>query len=299
MTEFTQPMLAAKTPDDLSVLKFPLLLSPKLDGIRATCTDQGLVSRTVKPIPSAFARRMFGPNTGCMGMDGELISGDPKAQGVFSRSTSAVMTHNCEDPLTFYVFDDYRSNKPYEDRLLNLDREIAWLESPNIRLVEQIQVDDVEELLDWEKFYLELGYEGVMVRDPLGRYKQGRSTVREGILIKIKRTLDAEARIIGFEELMHNENEAFLDERGYTKRSTEKAGKVPGDTLGALIVKDCKTGVEFNIGSGFDATLRKQIWDSKHRFEDRIVVYKYLPYGEKDKPRHPIFKGFRDIIDFD
>ena len=38
MSQF-KPMLAGKAPEDLSTLKFPLALSPKLDGIRAIVKD--------------------------------------------------------------------------------------------------------------------------------------------------------------------------------------------------------------------------------------------------------------------
>ena len=43
---------------------------------------------------------------------------------------------------------------------------------------------------------------------PNAPYKQGRSTVREGYLLKVKTFLDDEATVVRFEERMHNGNEA-------------------------------------------------------------------------------------------
>ena len=103
--------------------------------------------------------------------------------------------------------------------------------------------------------------------------------------------------LIGFEEEMHNGNEALVNELGRTKRQTLKANMSGKGTLGALIVRDITTEVEFSIGSGFDANDRSSLWSQKDGLIGRIVKYKFFPIGIKDKPRHPIFLGFRDKMD--
>ena len=45
---------------------------------------------------------------------------------------------------------------------------------------------------------LNAGYEGLMLRDPNGIYKFGRSSVKENILLKVKEFMDDEAEIIAF-----------------------------------------------------------------------------------------------------
>ena len=72
---------------------------------------------------------------------------------------------------------------------------------------------------------------------------------------------------------------------------------IPQNTLGALIVKDIKTQVEFSIGTGFDESLRKELWDNKEDIIGKVVKYKFFAYGAVDKPRHPVFLGFRDKKD--
>jgi DNA ligase-1 len=74
---------------------------------------------------------------------------------------------------------------------------------------------------------------------------------------------------------------------------------IPGDMLGVLQVRDVKTGVEFGLGSGFKEVDRHEIWQNKDKFMGRLVTYKYQAVGVKDKPRIPIFKGFRDHADTD
>jgi DNA ligase-1 len=56
-------------------------------------------------------------------------------------------------------------------------------------------------------------------------------------------------------------------------------------------VRDWKTGVEFHVGTGFTAADRALMWAKPPIGE--TVKYKFFPVGVKDKPRHPVFLGFR------
>ena len=87
----------------------------------------------------------------------------------------------------------------------------------------------MDELIAFEELKLCEGYEGIMLRDPFGRYKHGRSTLKEGGLAAIKRFVDAEARIVGTYEQMENTNEKQINELGRSSRSHAKAGKLAGD----------------------------------------------------------------------
>lgn len=96
---------------------------------------------------------------------------------------------------------------------------------------------------------------------------------------------------------MHNDNPAEVSELGLTKRSSHKENKVPTGTLGSLVVRDLNTNVEFEIGTGFTAQERADWWRDKCDVIGRIVKYKYFPTGSKDKPRFPVFLGFRSKED--
>jgi DNA ligase-1 len=288
-----------------------VLASYKYDGIRATIFKGVAYSRSMKPIPNQFIQRTFfatAHKDGCSdleGYDGELIVGAPCGLGVFARCSSGVMSHAGEPDFTFHCFDraDGR-DEPFWERSEDLGERIAeWQEHddgfgdeimyPFLRFVRQYKITSLSELLAVETTALDLGYEGLIVRDPQGPYKMGRSTLREGYMLKLKRYIDSEATIIGFEEMMHNTNEAKTDERGYTKRSSAQAGKAPSGMLGALVVRDTGDGREFNVGTGFDHSLRRTIWLNQHEFLGKLIKYRYLPVGQKDLPRHPTFLGIR------
>lgn len=292
-----KPMLAVEAP---AKLVFPLYASPKLDGVRCVVSGAQALSRTLKPIPNKHVQQYLGDPI-LEGLDGELIVGVPYAEDVYRATSSGVMSQDGKPDFKFYVFDyhnDPDTARVYKERLERLTaglRSLVYLE--RIVLLEQRYIETEDQLLAYEAELLAQGYEGVMLRSPKGIYKHGRSTAREGYLLKLKRFSDGEARITGFEELMHNANEAQLDELGHTKRSSHQENLVPMDTLGALQVEDLETGIAFKIGTGYTATHRKHIWQQRDRLVGAIVKYKHFEIGVKDAPRFPVWLGFRDAID--
>lgn len=291
-----KPMLAGTA--DLAKLRLPLLGSPKLDGIRSVIREAQAVSRNLKAIPNYHVQGLFG-RTKFNGLDGELIVGSPTAEDAFRKTSSGVMSNSGEPEAVFHVFDCcLNPTWPYADRLSQA-RDIVG-EAEGLLVVEQKIVLDVARLNIYEAEMLDLGYEGVMLRDPGSPYKFGRGTVSKQDLLKLKRFADAEARVIGFEELMHNSNEASVGLLGQTERGHSKDGMVGMGTLGALKVQGLNgpfVGVEFNIGTGFDAATRALIWAARDRWLGKVVKYKFFPIGSKDAPRFPVFLGERSVND--
>ena len=296
----TRPLLAG-TVKDFSKIKYPLLATPKLDGIRCLIINGDPVSRNFKPMPNKFIFSKLQcrlPD----GLDGELMIAN---NDEFNKIQSQIMSFEGEPDFIYHVFDYVSSEleKPYEERMKELkqlhvdlvltDPEVAH----RIQLVLPQIINSEDELNSYEEKCLSDGYEGVMIRKPDGKYKCGRSTEREGILLKIKRFKDAEAEVIGFKEKLHNVNEQEKNEFGLAKRSSKKAGMVPAGTLGTLLVRDLKTNIEFGIGSGMDDEIRQKIWDNRDDYINKFVKYKYQNVGIKEAPRFPVFLGFRHTND--
>lgn len=294
MRKFTKPMKGYSKTPEWEYIPMPCYASNKLDGVRAVNVDGVMMSNSMKPLPNLFMQDRFGDEYA--GLDGELILGDPTDKDCFRKTMSAVMTQSGDPDLKFHVFDNIHNL----DQLFRSRKAATSAQAQDLRhcvVLYQKPIYTVEELKRFEDDALVLGYEGVIVRHPNGLYKCGRSTLNQGWMIKLKRFIDGEARVLNYIELFHNTNEAKLNELGYSTRSHHAAGKVGGDTLGALQVVDIKTGVEFEIGTGFDAAERKRIWDNRETSHEYLVKYKYFPIGMKDKPRHPVYLGMRHIID--
>ncbi len=295
-----KPMLSA-TVDDVTKLRFPLLASHKLDGVRAIVRNGVLVSRNLKPIPNHHVQQLFG-RAELEGLDGELIMGDPADPAAFRLTSSAVMSHEGEPAVAFYVFDLVIPDPDltFNGRLVILQAKLKQLKRRDVKLLDQATVHGQDELDAFETLSLDRGYEGVMLRSKDGLYKHGRSTFKEHGLMKLKRFEDAEAKVLGFDEQLHNANEATTNALGAKERSSKKAGMVGKNTLGALRVVGLNgpyKGVEFNIGSGFDAATRDAIWENQSKWTGAVVKYKYFPIGSKDAPRFPVFLGVRSKSD--
>jgi len=308
-----QPMLADDAKMDL--VRWPILASAKLDGIRGVVVvgkdGPGIYSRTGKLIPNRFTQAYFQSHFKLLeGLDGELIVGEPNDPLVYNTTSSGIMRQSGEPDFSFYIFDDISEpDSTYDKRKVIVEDKVrkacAAKVAAHLEILDQHLVNNLEELDEIEKMYVDtLGYEGLILRDPKGLYKFGRSTAKQGLLLKLKRFEDSEAIIVGVKELLMNGNDAKEDEFGHTERSSHKDNMVPMETLGAFILKDVHgkwEGREFGSGSGPILTKegRKRLWNARDELKGKIVSYKYFSVGCKDLPRFPIVKGFRDKMDFD
>ena len=212
-----KPMLAGKVVDP-EALVYPLLASPKLDGIRCVILEGRPYSRNLKPIQNEVIHEML---SGLPAMDGELIVGASTGNDVYNRTNSGVMSRDGAPEFTFWVFDVLlRQSLPFNQRL-ELAQSWARASGKFVQAVPHKLIRSPEGLLAYEGALLEAGYEGAMVRSLDGPYKHGRSTEREGFLLKLKRHEDSEAEVLGFVEKMHNENTQTRDELGRAKRSSK------------------------------------------------------------------------------
>lgn len=282
-----KPMLAGKVPDDLSAIDYPVLASCKLDGIRCIIKDGIAFSRKMIRIPNRNFQVLatFLPD-----FDGEIMSSNPDHD--FNDVQSIVMSEDAPiDDLAYYVFD-HISDRSYLSRYMYVIQEAGRMGGQVYAVPCQV-VDNAEELQDFHNFMVKKGYEGSMVRSVFGPYKEGRSTTKEGYLMKMKDFFDAEGVVTGFEEKMHNANEAETDNVGRTKRSTKKEGMEPAGVLGSLVVK-MEDGTEFKIGTGFTDEMRKDFWERREELEGKVVNFTYQELTKYGVPRFPVFQHFRE-----
>ena len=292
MTKQIKPLLACEVP--LEQVRLPVYVSTKLDGIRCLIIDGVAYSRSLKPIRNKFIQSIIG-NEKYNGFDGELVVGNIYDKDVFQKTTSGVMSEQGEPNFVFYVFDDFtHPNLPYSERADIMRYKVDTL-TDHIKFLGQKLVDSKERI----KYLLEteqvVGGEGLILRNPDGEYKFGRSTPKQQLSIKVKFFEQDEFEVVGFEERYTNTNEAVINELGYTSRSSHKGNLLPTNTLGSLVLKYGDT--TFKCGTGFDDALRKEIWNNKEDYLGRLASIRYMSVGSKDLPRVPSFVGWRDKDD--
>lgn len=317
MTQKIRPMLAGKAPDDLDKLRFPILVSPKLDGIRCLIKDGKAVSRTLKPIRNRFVQQILGTPV-LNGVDGELVVGDPTASNCMQMTNSGIMSFDGEPDFTFYAFDIWsRGNLPFANAFDTLV--LRGYNYGRLKVLDQDELQSVSQLEAYEEDVLSAGYEGVILRDPNAPYKFNRSTTREQWLLKLKRFAQDDAVIVGVRELTHNENSPIIDARGYTERSHAQSGKIEGNTLGSFIchllkpsgsleyrsVMDDETGlltlkpIQFKVSAGSIPHPEKlRLWQIRDGLIGKTITFKHFKQtGVKDLPRGAQFVSFRDKED--
>ena len=289
--QISSPMLA-RACSDIRFLGYPVLATPKLDGIRFLKLNGRALTRAFKPIRNDSVRKwieVFMPD----GVDGELML----RNGTFSETSSAIGRASGRPDFVCNVFDYVKpgTNKPYHFRMLDLS---AIIISNRVNLVLPVRINNVLELEAYETKCLAEGYEGVMVRDPNSPYKCGRSTENEGYLLKIKRFSDSEAVIVGCSERMQNTNEAQQDTFGHSERSSCKDGMIGKGVIGSFACIDTKSGVAFSVAVNDTRTGVGAIsMSSAEQVVGKTIKYKFQPAGVKTAPRFPTFLGFREAWD--
>lgn len=309
MTQF-RPLLACDisphTGIDLRTLRFPYIGSFKIDAWRSL-TMNGPVTRKLKPIPNEWVRDWMSRNVP-EGLDGELTVRKPNRKFLttednelrnykenyydFNDVQSKLSTHAGMPEFQFLVFDHWQRPVPYLDRYIHAGNIVRMIGNRAVRMLPFFVIKNYEDLMALEGQALGAGYEGICLRRVDGHYKHGRSTLNEHLLLKLKRTADDEAKVIGFEPRYENQNERTTNALGLSERGSSQDNLVPIDMLGALVVWHPKFGT-FNIGTGFDTATAIAIWHNRPEFLHQWCTFTYIPYGIVDKPRSPVFKGFR------
>jgi DNA ligase-1 len=237
-------------------------MSEKLDGVRAYWDGKQFLSR----LGNAFvAPDWFVAGLPPTPLDGELWI----ARKAFQR-TVAIVRRQDRPPLwkevRFVVFDAPAHGGVFEERL-SFFHDYVTQETPPYAVAHPHEecrgLDHLREELDRVE---KLGGEGLMMRQPKSLYVAGRSTT----LLKVKRFLDAEARVVEHQP---------------------GAGRHKG-RLGALGV-ELPDGTRFAVGTGFSDAER----------EDpppvgSIITFRYQELSEAGVPRFPSFVGVRHDVAF-
>lgn len=301
---------------DESKIKFPCIIQPKIDGVRGLNNDGVLTGRSLKQHKNRHTTKFFSSSY-LQGFDGELTIGEnPVAEDLCRKTSSAVGTIEGKPWIKWWLFDyitDDTHHLPYQFRFQALQNTVRNLKeaypllSPHIEIVPSFECVSLNDLLTFEEDFLELGYEGVIIRNPNGKHKQGRSTIREGGLLRIKRFVEEEAIVVGIVEGDTNNNEAQTNELGQTFRSSHAENKIPNGMIGSLtckVIKDVfdpqtkkllfKKDDIITVSPGkMTHEERTFYFNNQHLLLGEVIKYKFFPKGIKDKPRFPNFQSIR------
>jgi len=200
-----------------------------------------------------------------------------------------------------------RYSSPYISRLASLKRHVyrisrdtginQLLFTPVMETINEEEYDGYQKT-EIDKFHqkmLEMGFEGVIIRNPYAAYHSGRATKTHNEILKDKQTETIDAIILEILPLQKNENDAVDNGTGSLKRSSKNSNKVTQLTAGSLFVQDSK-GRKFHVGSGFDDITRLTFWENRDKLIGKVIEVKYMSFGMKNPPRNPVFVRLREDI---
>ena len=249
-------LLAKPYTDDINVRDY--WVSEKLDGVRAYWDGRRLLSRrgNVFQAPAWFTEG-FPPHP----LDGELWLG----RGAFEATLSAVRKQRPVAAewrqLSYQVFELPGAAGDFSQRLARLERIVAAVNSPHLKLIPHQRLKDQAALQEKLDEVVAGGGEGLMLHRADSLYETGRGTA----LLKLKTYEDAEAVVI-----------AHLPGKG------RNLGR-----LGALLV-EMPDGKQFKIGSGFSDQERENPPPV-----GALVTYKYYGLSRRGIPRFASFLRIR------
>lgn len=287
-------------PEDLDPAAGPWWVSPKLDGIRSRADDGQMLSTSNKLHPNLYMRSVMSHPL-LHGLDGELTVGPSNAPDCINTTTSGINTISGEPDFAYNVFDRWDiPDIGFRTRLGHIKRRVLACRRAGLPvvLVPQILCHTVAEVRAAVDANYDAGYEGSMIRSYDDGYKYNRATAKEGYIFKVKEFVDFEVQITELIEMMHNDNEATIDERGLTKRSSHKANKRPAGTLGKMKGVRTDTGEIVTVGTGkMKAEEKLRVWQNPKEYLGAFAKCRSGKHGVKDKPRFPRWIVWRDETD--
>lgn len=272
------PMLANKYVKDKTKLRFPLMVQRKYDGVRclAFCKNGKvfLMSRQGKfynnlnhireELMSIMGDRMDGYY-----MDGELYSDElpfERISGVTRLLDENPDIDECK--IGFHVYDGFwldNLEQSFIDRWTLLANLIENMRS--IKCVETLNVDNMDEVMDYHSKFVSEGYEGIMIRDPSKGYTLRK---RSNALLKYKEFVEDEYIIVGYTE-------------------------GDGDDKG-LVIWECETreGKRFRVRPRGTREYRAELFSTGESYIGKYLTVIYQELTGDGIPRFPVGKDIRD-----
>lgn len=272
-TELLKPQLAKEYSEHFHKMEFPVISSPKLDGIRINATKDGLFSRNGKPFVSiphiAEALKPIFEKYPYLVLDGELFNFDLKED--FNRIISLVKktkpTQSDMDEsrkyIQFHVFDYFLTDN--KNPINSLSRKqfvktiLLELNSEYVKPLEYTLCYNQDELDACYSRYLEEGNEGQMINDFKASYEHKRTDK----LLKRKEFQDAEFKIVDI-----------------------ISGQGNREGCGVLILEN--NGKTFQCSLKGDVEYMRDVYTNRNQYIGKKATVKFQNYTPDGVPRFPV-----------
>lgn len=303
-----QPILAPNEIVPLDKISYPKMASYKLDGNRCIVMNGELLTRNMKPQGNKKLTEYFSEICRISKKYNVIFDGEIYAPILeFNELQTYIRTHDLDIPprieLKYYMFDcipaadwNKKGGLEYMDRLTALRTIVESENIPNVECLKQVVCKTQEQTETLFAKALACGFEGLILRNPNGLYKNGRCTVKQDNIFKLKEFETVDAKIVSFNSrsVMKEDAPRSRGETGELKRVNKKEYREESDDLGSITV-ETKDGIRVGIGLGKGTTqeYRLDLWQNRDKYIGKYLEFKYMPHGTKDLPRIGTFVRFR------
>ena len=258
-------------------IKFPCFVQPKLDGLRCImylsdseikCQSRtGTYFESLSHITEEL--KDFFKNNSNIVFDGELYTDSIPFEELAGLIKKKKISPNDIERLKnvkYHIYDIIEERLPYTNRLEFINNNIN-----NFNYVTRVKTDFAEDKSNFKKYfgiYIQLGYEGIMLRNVEGLYK---CNYRSHDLQKYKEFLESEYVIGGFKE---------------------GEGRDKGTVIWICKTDDNK---EFSVRPKGSIEYRKACFDNGGKYIGKKLTVIYQELSELGIPRFPVGKAIRDV----
>lgn len=196
-------------------------------------------------------------------LDGEIWNTSMRHSEIRSITSRTKNIHKNYKEIKYYVFDIINYSRDQRRRLIELSGFFERNTFEHIKLVPNYVADSAGSIEKYYNNFLKLGYEGIIVRLPDGKYVPKK--VRT--VFKLKRTVSDFFKIIKVNEQ-------------YDKN------KVAKGTWGSFTMLNDE-GKTFRVGTGLNDSQKQIVWDNKKLYMGRLCKVRFAGYTKvRNVPKH-------------
>ncbi len=264
---------------------FPAYVQKKYDGIRCICykknneiimeSRNGVKFENFRELREQM-RQYLNDLPSTFHFDGELYTDKydfETISGLVRLSEKKIKQEDLDKMryMEYHIYDYIDTNnlnETFDIRNQQLHQILNNRPQPNVKSVETVEIEKLEDVKTFHDHFVQQGYEGIMIRDKKGIYEIQK---RSKFLQKYKEFQEDEFKIIGFKE-------GDGDEKGCIIFECETSSKKP-----------------FSVRPRGTKEYRQSLFKDGNTFINKNLTVIYQELSTDGIPRFPVGKAIRDI----
>lgn len=326
-----RPMTFTNTIPNLKIIPYPIFSGYKADGHRVEIEKGDILGRSFKPFINKQLITHFNSviqwskehpdylieaEVYCHGVTCNKITHYCRTIDLTKMSKGAIkkygeFKHSELEGFYLHVFNILKYdengnfiNEPFEKRYKRLLEIENQFDKKIFKVVTQTLLHNEQKIITMYEKALADGWEGLVLWQPNGLYKENKTTAKEGTVFKLKpiRTWDAQILYVTQATIVNPNAEKNRDELGRSVTSKKKNDRIPIDMAAGFRCIMEENGKEITISLAGDKEEdpenvmseeeKKEIWQQRKKYIKLWIEFKGIDRG-MEVPQHPVLVKMR------